>query len=495
MRSKLRRGDKGQILVWVALALPLLVLITAVAVDMSLIYMKKGRLANAVDSAVLTGVRNYGNGSASAIAQAQSLATDMFEANYGSTSPALTFTWCPNSSDPNCTQAVSLTVHAEAQHSTYFMRILPNLATWQLGDSAQATRSNLVMTVILDRSGSMASNDGGVALQSAVPQFIADFDNGVDHVALVSFSSTATTDVQMTTNFQSAIDSAVAGYNFVGGTFGGGAGTNPCTGVCQTTDGPPMNMADYQNSTVPTEPGYPITKVVVYFTDGEMNTIQDYLSCTNSAAISGATSVLYNYGGFDPSCSSGTCTPPAQTSFDFFNSANPDSNFNDAGGNDLSWWFAGSTGSTGGCSSPGGGGINYCEGNPPYSATLRCLGVTTFPSQSQGGQVAFNWTNITNDTIYRAEYTANLMRAESPVPTYFFTIGLGDVITGNPTAQALLSTIANDPNAANYGGTYNSSQPAGEFLIVPDCPSSQCTQELTQAFQEIATKVLLRLSQ
>jgi len=497
MSSKSRRRDKGQIIVWVALALPLLVLFTALAVDMSMIYMKKGRLANAVDSAVLTAVKNYGNGSAQAIAQAQTLATDMFQANYGSSAP-LTFTWCPNSSDPNCAQAVSLTIHAEAPHSTYFMKILPTLATWQLGDTAQATRSNLVMTIILDRSGSMANNDGGVALQSAVPQFVADFDNGVDHIALVSFASTSTTDVAMTVNFQSAIDTAVAGYHFVGGTFGGGAGTNTCTGACQTTYGPPMNMADYQNSTVPLEPGYPITRVVVYFTDGQMNTVQDLLPCTNSAAItgvSGATGVLYNYGGYDPNCSTGTCVPPGQTAFDFFNSANSDSNFNDAGGNDLSWWYAGSSGGVGGCSTPGGGGTNFCQNNPPWSSTQRCLGVTTFPSQSTGNNVAFNWTNIANDTIYRAEYTANAMRSESPVPTYFFTIGLGNVITENPTAEALLSTIANDPNAASYGGTYNSSQPAGEFLIVPDCPSAACTQELNQAFQEIATRILLRLSQ
>jgi hypothetical protein len=31
--------------------------------------------------------------------------------------------------------------------------------------------------------------------------------------------------------------------------------------------------------------GTPETKVIVYFTDGQMNTIQDYLPCINSATV------------------------------------------------------------------------------------------------------------------------------------------------------------------------------------------------------------------
>ncbi len=503
MRRKFLRSENGQLLVWVALAVPLLILFTALAVDMSLIYMNKGRLANAVDSAVLTGVRNYGNGSAQQITQAQSLATDMFEANYGSTAPSLTFEWCPNSSDPNCGQSISLTVHAEATQKTNFMQIVPKFAIWQLGDTAQATRSNLVMTIILDRSGSMcggtipcvgggSGDDGGEALQAAVPAFVADFDNGVDHLGLVSFASTATTDVAMTTNFQSAIDKAVAGYTFVGGTFGGGAGTNTCAygTACTETNGPPLNMADYQNSTVPVSPGFPVTRVVVYFTDGQMNTIQDTFACTNLG------NTLYNYGGFDPSCSSGVCTPPPSTDYDFFNANNSNSNWSQTTGNDLSWFYATDSGN-GSCNwGPNGGGLGLCGSNPPWNATTVCKGVTQFYSQQNGTNEPFTWTNITNETKWRALYTAGKMQGET-TPTYVYVIGLGNVITGNPTTEAFLATLANDPNGpANYSGaTYNSSLPAGLFLIVPNCPSSVCTQELTEAFQTIAARVLLRLSQ
>ena len=83
------------------------------------------------------------------------------------------------------------------------------------------------------------------------------------------------------------------------------------------------------------------------------------------------------------------------------------------------------------------------------------------------------------------------------MPTYIFAIGLGHAVSGSVPTEAFLSTLANDPNGpGNYtGAVYNSSLPAGLFLVVPGCPSSACTQELTTAFQTIAAKILLRLSQ
>ena len=109
------------------------------------------------------------------------------------------------------------------------MAYLPQWAVWTIGDVGQATRSNLVMTLVLDRSGSMNSNGGKAALQNAVPNFVADFVNGTDDLSMVSFADNARVDVAMTTNFATAIDSAVAGLTFDGATFGTGAGTSAMT--------------------------------------------------------------------------------------------------------------------------------------------------------------------------------------------------------------------------------------------------------------------------
>ena len=80
------------------------------------------------------------------------------------------------------------------------------------------------------------------------------------------------------------------------------------------------------------------------------------------------------------------------------------------------------------------------------------------------------------------------MRAETP-GTYFYTIGLGTGVD-----DAFLKNLANDPT----GTTYSSSLPAGQYFPVPDCTTgatAKCTQELQTAFQTIAAKILLRLTQ
>ena len=462
MRGDFAHNDRGQILVMFAVALPLLILFTAAAVDMGLIYVTKAKLSKAVDAACLTGVKNFAQGQTTANA----LATDIFDANFGANPPTPAFTWTAGSA----TTPVSLQVKATATVNTFFMRYLPSFATWTLSDTATATRSNLVMSLILDRSGSMGTgcsgcDGGGVALQTAVPNFVADFVNGTDHIAMISFGSNASVDVPLTASFLSPIDNAVKNLSFSGATFGTGAGTSSYS----TTNGPPLSMADNQNNSTSFVQE---TKVVVYFTDGLMNTIQDTFNCKNNPP--GPT--LYNYGGYD-----------SGTTFDFLD---PAIAIYPAG--DISYYYAC------GANPPYNPGYGLdCNGNPPDNASYSCKGVTTFISQQTGTATAFNRANITKEAQWRAIYTANAMRSETPVATYIYVIGLGSAVSGSVPTEAFLATLANDPNGpSSYSGAvYNAVLPAGLFLVVPDCPSSACTTELNTAFQTIAAKILLRLTQ
>ena len=136
----------------------------------------------------------------------------------------------------------------------------------------------------------------------------------------------------------------------------------------------------------------------------------------------------------------------------------------------------------------------FCKNSVPYNSTKSCKGPTTFPSQKLGGNGAFTRANITTEAVYRALYTANQMRAESPVPTYIYVIGLGSAISGDSCTEAFLATMANDPTASNYPcssnpGHTNPNQPQGQLFVVPDCPSTLCTYELNQAFQLIAARL------
>ena len=443
MRIKVAKDERGQILIILALAIPVLILFAGLAIDAGLLYITKAKLSKAVDAACLTGMKNLSQGQVTAA----SLATHIFNANFGTNPPTPSITF---PTDAYGDQQVQ--VAATATVNTIFMKYIPTLATMHVSDTAIATRGKLVMSLVLDRSGSMdnSHDKGGAALQVAVPNFVADFSNTNDEVAMISFASNATVDFSINYNFVTPISNAVKALNFAGGTFGTGAGNNLNPDPAK---GPPLSLAKLQNDSIVPQSGQNVTKVVVYFTDGLMNTIQDTFSCPAAKLI--------NYGGYD----TGSTTP------DFFDPSN---------GND--WGTVSSSGSSKGAL-PYDSSRDYCkDASGKY--------VTTFYSQATQSQQSFIQSAVTTEAQYRAVVTATALRTESPIPTYIYVIGLGSGVT--PTTQAFLAQLANDPN---WPATYNSNQPAGLFLYVPNCPSATCSTDLTLAFQTIASKILLRLTQ
>lgn len=498
---KFSRSESGQIFLWLALGVPLLILFSGLALDMGMIYRTKARLSNAVDSAVLTGAKNYSLGTTTA----QGLANDMFYANLGtacgSGGVTCSWTWCPANASCPTGSAITATLTATTPWKTTFMAYLPRWATWSLGDTGQATRSTLIMSLVLDRSGSMCGgsginacpsgvtgDSGMVSLKAAVPLFLQDFTPGTDYIGLVSFASHADVDVNIGTSWgpynTGTVNTAVQGYTPTGGTFGGGAGSGT---LYSAANGPPLNLADNQNNSVILGSGVPKVKVVVYFTDGLMNTLQDQFTCNG-------TTTLVNYGGADPdSAGEGSpYTPELVYGLNPLAEIPSTSNF---------YCYDPSSDPDGGC------GTGYTNNTQmvTYQNTTCTYGGTkaVFPSEEHSPTQALNRWNVSNEVKYRTKITANNMRAET-VPTYIFTIGLSSAVSGDPCTQAFLATLANDPGAGSYSGgsncdsgagVYNPNLPAGLFVIVPNCPGSTCTSELEAAFQLIASKVLLRLSQ
>jgi len=361
-RPKLNRfrDERGQTLVLFALALSSLVLTLGLAVDLGFAYVTKAKLSKAVDGACLTAMRNLAQGQATAT----TLATNSFNANYRATSldaspPSVAINF---STDANGQTFV--TVNATATIKTQFMALLPDYRILPVSDSAQATRGKLVMSLVLDRSGSMQTNGGASALPPAVGTFVNYFDNTNDKVAMVSFASNATVDVAIGTNFITPITNAANALSghFTGGTFGPGG----------------LTLGKSQNESVPVDPGQNVVKVAVYFTDGYANVIQDTLSCSG-------TMTLYNYGGYDSGNTVGFFDPTTGNSLATYNSSS------------RTW-------------NPS----NFC---------LKSL--AGFTSQIDGTTKAFTRTNVTADARYRALQTANAMRAEG---MYIYAIGLGTSI-------------------------------------------------------------------
>src|ERR1035437_8008755 len=143
-------------------------------------------------------------------------------------------------------------VTATASVNTLFMRYLSQWRTVPVSATAVSTRGKLIMSIVLDRSGSMITDEGQAALQAAVPEFVSNFDDATDEVAAISFSSNARIDFLIAYNFKTAITTAVSSMHFDGGTFGTGAGSNPV--VFTDPNAPPLSMAKLQNDHVPIMP-------------------------------------------------------------------------------------------------------------------------------------------------------------------------------------------------------------------------------------------------
>jgi Flp pilus assembly protein TadG len=251
--------EHGQTLLMFVLFMVVLFAFVGLGVDLGFAYITRAKLSKAVDAACLTGMRSLSKGQA----QATLVASNAFVANYGTSGrdiapPALTINF--GTVNGNTVLDVSATVRI----NTFFLRALPAMpfysgAAWNtltVGSKGEATRADLIMSLVLDVSNSM-NDDGGIAgLKIAVPDFVNQFDDNHDRCAMVTFSSGTTTPLPMAQPFKSPINTAVAKLNGIFWTCAEGGLTN--------------GLAQNQNTPITT--GENVIKVIVFFTDGLANT-------------------------------------------------------------------------------------------------------------------------------------------------------------------------------------------------------------------------------
>lgn len=373
-------------LVLFAVFLTVLLLFMGLGVDLGFAYITKAQLAKAVDAAALAGMSNFYQGSAIA----SNIAAGTFAANfapggnkpgYVATMPVPQLTF---STDSGSNQ--TLTVSATATINTFFIRVLPQWKTLNIADTGQATRAPVIMTLVLDRSGSMLSDGGSTYLPTAVINFVTVFQDNVDRAAVMTFATTATNDVPMTTPFIAKVTSAANNINWAGGTFSDGGMTNA--------------LAIENSVVVPTNQN--VIKAVVFFTDGLANMIQNTLSCSPNPWV---------FGGYD----SGTQVLFTPTNLPITVDAqnNP-------------WNY-------GGC---------YYDNGCAASAPTCCSGVSQFLS-IDGTLKNFCRANVTEDATNRVIQVANQMRANG---IYVYSIGLSD----GTLPVDFLQNVANDPEGPQY---------------------------------------------
>ena len=447
-RGHSKSNHQGQILPMLALMMPVLILFAGLALDGGFAYLAKADLSKATDAAAMAGIQNFTSDCITSpkTCNAWKIANNVFNANYGAncvipvsgqpTPPVQctpTFTMYPTAGCPG----ICLSITATSTINTFFIRLLPSWQTVTVSDTAQALRNPVIMTLVLDRTGSMTSDGGQAALSPAINDFLSYFNDTIDQVALVTFAADSTTDVSMATNFTSNIEAAVptraCGTEpcFGGPTFTqGGLQRGYCVETGTTNDS--TNFKCDPGITAPTPlAGTTPINVVVFFTDGWANMIKETVSNCNyiGNGLNLGASATGQWGGRDPAVVAGTggsdpyaYLPVPVTQIDgtsvtcqsaaTFPSQNP----------------------------------SYANGSNPKVNCTNCRITWPIPN----GQTDSTWTqgNITNEALYRSVQTANALRTAG---VYAYAVGLSSSIN-----NTFLYQIANDCDNSPWPAPANS---------------------------------------
>jgi len=555
-----RRREKGISLVLGVAGLVWLVIpMLGLFIDLGILYSAKARLQAAVDGAALAAARalNLGQSTSAQATAAQQNAVNWFYANFPSGN------WNTNGTVMNTGTVVvvnspsnanlrQVTVTASTNVPAWFMRFL-GFTNTALTVTGQASRKDVVAMLVLDRSGSMCSINGGTpappcgandgtpcaAMISAAKNFTGAFAEGRDQIGMLTFSDGYYLNTKPVTNFQS-----VLGYSNTSGSSNGAIDNITCAGGTGTAAA--MSMA-YNELYKIAEPG--AMNIIMLETDGLPNTL-----VYNFYATPGTTSTLaLNTGsgcqdsagktwtnngwrssgsarGWLPangSVAAGIAMNSGGTGFmsnipnstiGAFYTADPSqgppyynivlfdprqTSDNNGSSNSIS------TSNSNGCKFSSGTVSDYSDFN--WLPSQDVFGNQVAPANeyqsltlSGGinnltGTIGTDWPNTHAAALNATDNSAYNVRNNATLPAFVFAIGLGGN-HGNPPDPILLQRMANDPN----GDAFNTTQAFYACSTEPTCityasqPQGQfiyapTTAQLGQAFLAISSQIL-RLS-
>src|SRR5580700_8797085 len=256
-RAGKNAGERGFVIeVWALMMFFVIVPMIGLAIDCGILFFIKSKLQTAVDGAALGAARslNRGQDIPSQEAAATDTATRYYHANFPvgwmGVSPVNdpTVTW---PSAPPATAIIN--VQGDVDAPTWFMRII-GVNSLHFTVVGQATRRNVNLMLVVDRSTSLHDTGSCPALSADSQLFVQSFSNNRDRMGLVTFGTYYNVDFAPSFNFQSTMTTMLGNLQCSGFTNAAAAFS---TGY-QTLKG----LAD-QNA----------LNVIVMFTDGIPNTL------------------------------------------------------------------------------------------------------------------------------------------------------------------------------------------------------------------------------
>ena len=453
-----RSNRRGVALAATALAMIVLVPAIGLGIDGATLYLVRAKLSQAIDAGALAGARSLNTGAdiASQATTAQQVATKFFYANvpagfWGTSTGSLTV----DVAQDDATKVRTVTVSASVRAPLYFMSILNQGASTVISLSGVASRRDVNVMLVLDRSGSMSTANAIPAMQNAATIFVNKFSAGRDKVGLLTFGGSYFMAFHPSTTFKTASPNVTT---LIGQVAGGGS-TNTAQAL----------WLAYQEIVKLGEPG--ALNAIVLFTDGRPTAFTaDFapklrMPCTCIYPTSSKLGVLTYYvdNHQNPVYTAGLFSTAATSITDVAEQTPAD--------------FS-----------------QGCQYYPPNwsSVHLDFVGMPTqdyYGNATNGGYKTVDLTAISQPDQVEAASTnaadsaASRIRADSTYRPVILTIGLGGT-SSYPPDPDFMKRISNDPTSQYYTAT----EPAGLYVWSPT------TAQLQQAFMLLASEIL-RLAQ
>jgi Flp pilus assembly protein TadG len=481
----MRPARSGFIFVSMALMIIVLLGVVGLAIDGGIMYNIKAKLSTAVDAAALGAARSLSRGTdlASQRANAEAAARRFFDANFPDgywASVNRTFTV---QVDETVYKTRTVSTRGAVDAPMLFLRILGYDST-RVAAQAVASRRDVNLIILLDRSGSIHSAGADETVRSAARSFVDKFADGRDRIGMVTFSGPYRVAYSPTLYFRTGSPDIISVINAI--TFDGNTGTAEAL------------WQSYQLLANIGESG--TLNIIVFFTDGrptavtaqfpvktQVDTRYDYQntgtlvstpasSCSSSTAKVGfisapmgsypttgttwgvmvplATSASHNEWTLAPNCTNCSFAPGS------------DQSYRPRMRRDIAYIPATDTHgtSTSGYKPLLAGGDKFTSG--PYNGQIR-------PDSPRA--LRYVGDNLSDNVAYRIRNDSATLN----LAIVTFAIGLGGTST-EPIDHELLRRISNDPQSSIFDNT----KPPGLYVYSPT------PAELNDAFNKVASEIL-----